>query len=94
MQPAAFSVSTLRADGWHESTIERAAVTDDDARLVRLTLSGAPRSRPLRVVANGTGTDQFARHRLRLAGVEGDPVVPSGSDAALMITDTGAPGED
>ena len=95
VQPAAFSVSALRADGWHESTIERAAVTDDDARLVRLTLSGAPRSRPLRVVANGTGTRPIlAANGSVLAGVEGDPVVPSGSDAALMITDTGAPGED
>ena len=95
VQPAAFSVSVLRADGWHESTIERAAVGDEDASLVRLTLSGAPRSRPLRVVANGTGTRPvLSADGSVLAGVEGDPVVPSGSDAALMITDTGTPGED
>lgn len=95
VQPSAFSVSVLRADGWHESTIERAAVGDDDASLVRLTLSGAPRSRPLRVVANGTGTRPIlSANGSVLAGVEGDPLVPSGSDAALMITDAGAPGED
>jgi len=46
-------------------------------------------------VANGTGTRPIlAADGSVLAGVEGDPVVPSGSDAALMITDTGAPGED
>lgn len=95
VRPAAFSVSVLRADGWHESTIDRAAVAEGDARLVRLTLSGAPRSRPLRVVASGTGTRPIlAANGSVLAGVEGDPVIPSGSDAALMITDTGAPGED
>lgn len=95
VRPAGFSVSVLRADGWHDSTIDRAAVAEGDAGLVRLTLSGAPRSRPLRVVASGTGTRPIlAVDGSVLAGVEGDPVIPSGSDAALMITHTGTPGED
>jgi hypothetical protein len=46
-------------------------------------------------VASGTGTRPIlAANGSVLAGVEGDPVIPSGSDAALMITDPGAPGED
>jgi hypothetical protein len=94
VQPTAFSVSVLRADGWHESTIDRAELAADDAALVRLTLTGAPRSRPLRVVVNGTGARPvLAANGSVLTGVEGDPVVPSGSDAALMITDTGEPEE-
>jgi hypothetical protein len=93
--PSAFAVSVLRSDGWHESKVARARVDDTDARVVRITLGGAPQSRPVRIVATGTGTRPvLSITGAVLAGVEGDPLVPSGSDAALMITDTATPEKD
>jgi hypothetical protein len=89
----AFAVSVLRADGWHPSTIRRTEL-DDDGVTAHLVLSGAPRSRPIRVVARGTGPAPIVSSAgIVLSGVEGDPFVPSGSDAALMIT-YGPPEED
>lgn len=82
----AFRVSVMRATGWHVVRIDRAEL-DPDSVTVRLVLTGAPHNRPVRVVAEGTGaTPLLAADGSVLTGVAGDPVVPSGADAALMIT--------
>lgn len=82
----AFAVTVLDDEGWSEVVVEKAE-PDDDARTVTLTLASAPTSSPVRVVARGTGaTPILAEDGTPLRGVSGDPVIPSGSDAALMIT--------
>jgi hypothetical protein len=81
----AFAVSVLRTDGWHEVTV-RTATLDDDGVTVRLGLTGAPRARPVRIVARGSGpTPLLGADRAPLSGVVGDPPVAHGSDGAVMI---------
>ena len=87
----AFRVSVLRSTGWHVARIERAEL-EADGVTVQLVLTGAPHNRPVRVVAEGTGaTPLLAAGGSVLIGVVGDPYVPSGADAALMITDPDTP---
>lgn len=82
----AFAVAFLGDDGWTEVAVQQVESVDDGVT-VTLTLASAPTSLPLRVVASGTGsTPILAPDGSPLRGVTGDPVVPSGSDAALMIT--------
>jgi hypothetical protein len=62
---------------------------DDSATTATLVLTGAPRSRPIRVIAHGAGgAPILAATGGVLSGVEGDPVVRAGADAALMIAET------
>ena len=88
----AFEVSILGDDGWDIAPIDRAVL--EDPITVRLDVNSAIDARPLRVVARGTGpAPLLAAAGAVLTGVVGDPLVPSGSDAALMITDAEAPEE-
>jgi hypothetical protein len=87
VNPDAFAVSVLRSDRWHESTIRRTHL-DDTGTIVSLILSGAPRTRPIRVIAHGAGPAPILSETGGvLSGVEGDPLVRAGADAALMIVD-------
>lgn len=90
----AVSVTVLRADGWTDAEVSRASVSDD-GRTLELRLSGAPRSRPIRIVAHGAGPRPLLGVDGRpLSGLSGSAVVPGGVDAALMITDTDTPDEE
>jgi hypothetical protein len=84
----AFTVSVLRSDGWNQANVIQTAL-DADGVTVRIGLSGAPRSRPVRIVARGTGPEPIMGADARvLSGIAGDPYIPAGADAALMITAT------
>ncbi len=84
----AFTVSVLRSDGWNQANINETTL-DDDGVTVSIGLSGAPRSRPIRIVARGTGPEPILGATGRvLSGVLGDPPVVAGADAALMIVAT------
>lgn len=85
VQVDAFEVSVLRAEGWDGAPVSRADL-DDDGVTVHLVLDEALDDRPVRVVALGTGPRPvLATDWAVLSGVEGDPFVPSGADAALMV---------
>jgi Putative flagellar system-associated repeat len=82
---SAFDVSVLTAAGWDQVGVTAAAL-DASGQTVTLTLVSSPPDRPARVVARGTGPEPLVGvDALPLSGIEGDPVVPSGADAALMI---------
>ncbi len=87
----AFRVSVLRNDGWAPSEVRRAEL-DDDGETVTLVLTGRPRSRPIRIIAEGAGSSPIlgANHR-PLAGTEGQPSVPTGADGVAMIVDDDTP---
>ncbi len=93
--PAAFTVSALRADGWHALEVRRATL-DDAGTGVTLTLAGAPRARPLLVVAHGAGPSPLLGVNGRpLAGVAGTPPGDgTGHDAALMVIEPPDDGEE
>ena len=78
VQPAAFTVTALRADGWRPVAVNRAGAADD-AATVALTLASAVRVRPVRVISHGTGGAP-------LLGQDGS-LLDDGRDAAVMIRD-------
>lgn len=87
VQVDAFTVTALADDGWTAVDVSEAHL-DDEGVTVTLTLAAAPTTLPVRVVARGTGpAPLLAADGTPLCGVAGDPVVPSGSDAALTITE-------
>ena len=78
VQPAGFTVTALRVDGWRSVAVNRAGAGDDPAT-VRLTLASAVRVRPVRVIAHGAGGTP-------LLGQDGS-LLDDGHDAAVMIRD-------
>jgi hypothetical protein len=92
--PAAFDVSVLTPTGWEGLGIVDATL-DGTGFTVTLALDQARQERPARVVARGTGpAPLLGSNGQPLAGAVGDPHVPSGADAALMIAAPDAPSDD
>jgi hypothetical protein len=77
VQPDAFTVTALRPGGWQQLKINRVRLADPAT--VALTLGSAVRTRPVRVIAHGTGPRP-------LLGEDGS-LLDDGHDAALMIRD-------
>jgi hypothetical protein len=82
----AFTVAALRSSGWAQLEISGVEL-DEPGTTVTLRLRSAPRTRPVRIVAHGTGSAP-------LLGAEGRPLsgadvdrrsVSSGEDAAVIV---------